>query len=365
MSDDAWTTLLLVGTAKGLFQFVSMDRRHWRRAAFDFPEMPVYTTAFDASTGTLFAAVNSGFFGVTVRRSTDMGRTWQAGAAAPAYAGDDPEKVTRVWSILPAPAHGPGVVYAGVEASGLFRSDDGGDTWSEVASLRAHPTHATWNPGNGGKCLHSIALDPANPERMYVAASTGGIYRSEDAGTTWGPVSRGIRADFMPEPMRYPESGQCVHKFALSPTRRGRVWLQNHGGVYRSDDGGDSWVDVGGPLPSDFGFPVVAHPHDADTAFIVPLAADTGRWCVENRLGLFRTDDGGESWHPLRGGLPAEVYTGVLRNAMANDREDEVGLYFGTTTGSLFASADEGGNWQEVARHLPRILSVAVVGPTP
>jgi photosystem II stability/assembly factor-like uncharacterized protein len=199
---------------------------------------------------------------------------------------------------------------------------------------------------------------------MYVAASSGGIYRSDDNGASWSPVNQGIRCDFNPEPMRYPESGQCVHKFALSPTQQGRIWLQNHGGVYRSDDGGDTWADVGKNLPKDFGFPVAAHPHDADSAFVAPLVADGARWCVDNKVGLFRTEDRGESWRPLRNGLPADAWVGVLRNAMTNDREPSVGLYFGTTTGTVYASADEGESWSEVARNLPRVLSVEVVGPS-
>ncbi len=361
---DSRETLLLVGTMKGLFQFRSDDRRRWQRVSFDFKETPVYTTAFDAVSETLYAAANDSFFGLKVQRSKDMGRTWSATANPPSYAADDAEKVTRVWSFQPAPGEGEGVLYAGVEASGLFRSDDDGDTWSEVAALRQHPTHETWNPGNGGKCLHSIALDPETPGRMYVAASAGGIYRTDDKGASWTPINRGIRADFMPEPMRYPESGQCVHKFALSPTQKDRIWLQNHGGVYRSDDAGSTWVDVGKNLPHDFGFPIAAHPHRADTAFTVPLQADEGRWFVEHKVGLFRTDDAGESWRALRSGLPTEAYDGVLRDAMANDREASVGLYFGTTTGSVYASADEGETWHEVASHLPRVLSVKVVGPT-
>ncbi len=364
MRGDDSLTRLFVGTAKGLFQFTSSDRRSWQLASFDFAEQPVYTTAFDHATGTVLAACNDLFFGLTVQRSTDMGRTWKAGSSAPSYAGDDAEKVTRVWSLRPAPREGEGVVYAGVEASGLFRSIDGGDTWTEVASLRGHPTHDTWNPGNGGKCLHSIVLDPADDQRMYVAASTGGIYRSDDRGESWRPVSQGIRMDFAPEDQRYPASGQCVHKFGMVAGRPGRIWLQNHGGVYRSDDGGESWVEVGRSLPSDFGFPIVAHPHRPDTAFIVPLAADPGRWFVDHHMGVFRTDDAGQTWRGYREGLPGGAWNGVLRNAMTSDQESSVGLYFGTTTGDVYASPDEGESFCEVAGHLPRVLSVEVVGPT-
>jgi len=357
------TTHLFVGTMKGLFHFTSTDRATWQRISFDFAEQPVYTTAFDPSTGTLFAGVNGDFFGMTVQRSQDLGASWKATATAPSYGADDPEKVTRVWSFLPSPEEGEGVVYAGVEASGLFRSADGGDTWTEVASLRRHPTHETWNPGNGGKCLHTIRRDPNDPDRLYIAASAGGIYRSDDRGTSWRPVSKGIRSDFMPEPMRYPESGQCVHKFGMPAGKAGRIWLQNHGGVYRSDDGGDTWVRVDEELPSDFGFPVVAHPHNPDSAWIVPLGGDGGRWCVNHQLGVYRTDNAGNSWRSQHQGLPDQVWTGVLRNAMTADREPEVGLYFGTTVGGVWSSPDEGDSWHEAARNLPRVLSVEVVGP--
>jgi photosystem II stability/assembly factor-like uncharacterized protein len=354
-------TDLYVGTVKGLFHFRSDDRRAWRREGFHFPEVPIYGVGFDAMTGTLYASLNNIFFGLEIRRSTDLGWTWSATASTPSYGADDDEKVTRVWSFAPAPDEGEGVVYAGVEASGLFRSADRGDSWAEVAALRRHPTHDTWGPGFGGKCLHTIALDQHRPGRMYIAVSAGGIYRTEDRGASWQPINRGIRCDFNPEPMRYPESGQCVHRFALSPTRPDRIFLQNHGGVYRSDDGGDSWVDIGKNLPQDFGFAVVAHPHRADTAFTVPLQADEGRWFLGNQMGLYRTDDAGESWRPLRNGLPGEVWSGVLRGALTHDEEPRVGLYFGTTTGEVYASADEGESWNAVAGHLPRVLAVAAV----
>jgi photosystem II stability/assembly factor-like uncharacterized protein len=234
---------LLVGTAKGLFRYRSDDRRNWQTLEPVLAGDPVYASAYDQETGTLFAGVNSEFYGPSVRRSRDWGATWDTGGSGLAYEADDPERVTRVWSIRPA---GDRLVYAGVEASGLFRSKDGGDTWTEVRSLRQHPTHETWQPGYGGKCLHTIAPDPFDPGRLFIACSAGGIYRSDDGGEHFQPVNQGIRAEFMPEDQQYPESGQCVHKFWLSPSLRGRIWLQNHGGVYRSDDGGDSWEYVGG-----------------------------------------------------------------------------------------------------------------------
>lgn len=317
---------------------------------------PVYTSAYDMETSTLYAGVNSEFFGPSIRRSQDFGENWDTGGTGLEYAADDAERVTRVWSIRPV---GDRVVYAGVEASGLFRSVDGGDTWTEVSALRQHPTHATWEPGYGGKCLHTISADPFSQGRLYIACSAGGIYRTDDAGDHWQPINEGIRAEFLPEGQQYPESGQCVHKFWLSPSREGRIWLQNHGGVYRSDDSGDSWKYVGESLPSDFGFPIVGHPQDADRAYVLP-SQRWPRWSPDNELAVYRTRDGGSSWESLHQGLP-EAFTGVLRDAFTSDERNPLGLYFGTTSGAVYHSADEGESWNLVAQHLPRIYSVVVV----
>jgi photosystem II stability/assembly factor-like uncharacterized protein len=352
--------LILVGTMKGVFRFRSRDGVSWRPEAPRLTEGTVHTTAYDPARKILYAAANSYFYGPTVRRSTDLGETWDQGVQL-AYGPDDPEKVTAIWSLQPA----GDTLYAGVEASGLFASDDGGDTWREVGSLRAHPTHDTWNPGAGGKCLHSIAVDPHDPNRLFVAASTGGCYRSDDRGASWRPANRGVVVLFAPDDQRYPESGQCVHRIALTAGRKDRLWLQNHGGVYRSDDGGDSWQTVGEGLPADFGFPVVAHPRRADTAFVAPLTADMARWSPENQLAVYRTDDGGATWRGLRRGLPAPTYTGILRDAFCADGAEPLGLYFGTTSGSVFASLDEGETWTEVANQLPRVLSVRAVREAP
>lgn len=345
---------LLVGTAKGLFRFHSRDRRRWESLGPVQVGTPVYTSAYSPDDGTLYAAVNSEFYGPSIRRSRDWGETWDTGGVGLQYGAEDPEKVTRVWSISPV---GDGLVYAGVEASGLFRSTDGGDTWSEVTALRQHPTHETWEPGYGGKCLHTIAVDPFHSERIYIACSAGGIYRSDDAGQRWMPINQGIRADFLPEDQRYPVSGQCVHKFAVSPVRAGRIWLQNHGGVYRSDDGGSSWQSVGDSLPSDFGFSIVTHPEDADRAYVIPLEG-WPRWSPDNALAVYETQDAGATWTPRRQGLPAPTYSGVLRDALTRDTAAPLGLYLGTTSGSVFHSADAGQSWQVVAEHLPRIYSV-------
>ena len=348
---------LTVGTVKGLFRYRSDDRRHFSAYEPSLVGSAVYTTAYNPASETLLAGVNNEFYGPTLRRSRDLGETWDNGGAGLAYGPEDEEKVTRVWSIRPVSARR---IYAGVEASGLFYSDDGGDNWSEVKSLRAHPTHSTWFPGFGGKCLHTIAPDPFEPDRLYIACSTGGCYRSDDGGTSWSPANQGVRADFLPDDQQYPESGQCVHRIAVTPARAGRMWLQNHGGVYRSDDGGQHWISVGDSLPDDFGFGLVAHPHDANQAFVIPLVSSEGmpRWAPGNALRVFATRDGGHSWTALGDGLPDAFYAGVLRDAFTSDAEDELGLYVGTTAGDVYASADGGLHWVEVARHLPRVLSV-------
>ncbi len=347
---------LLVGTAKGLFRYRTDDRTEWTALPPVLLGDEIYTTAYDTETQTLYAGANSVFHGANVRRSHDWGENWDTGGSGLEYTADDPERVTRVWSLRPA---GGGRVYAGVEASGLFRSDDGGDTWSEVRGLREHPTHETWEPGFGGKCLHTIAVDPFFANRLYIACSAGGIYRSNDGGDSWQPINRGIRAEFMPDDMQYPESGQCVHKFWLSPTTAGRLWLQNHGGVYRSDNGGDGWEYVGESLPSDFGFPVVGHPANPDCAYVLPVQR-WPRWAPDNVLAVYRTRDAGQSWEALHNGLPQPSFSGVLRDAFTGDTQTPFGLYFGTTSGALYHSADEGATWHLIAEDLPRIYSVVV-----
>jgi photosystem II stability/assembly factor-like uncharacterized protein len=349
---------LLVGTDKGLFRFTSADRRRWESLGPVLEGLPIYSAAANSVDGTWYAGVSSPFYGPSIRRSRDRGRTWDAGGKGLQYDADDAQQVTRVWAIRPATA---ARLYAGVEASGLFRSDDGGDTWREVRALRRHPTHDAWGAGNGGACLHTVVVDPHVPDRLYTACSTGGVYRTDDGGETWRPLNRNIVCRFLPEGEQYPDAGQCVHKVSASSARPGRLWLQNHGGVYRSDDGGESWQDVGHGLPADFGFPIVAHSTDPERAFVIPLGSDGVRWMADRRLAVYGTDDGGSTWRALDTGVPGPVYTAVLRDAFAGDREARQGLYFGTTSGTLLASADEGAHWTVVAEHLPRILCVAPV----
>lgn len=348
---------LLIGTAKGLFRYHSIDRQQWTSLGPVLLGDEVYTSAYDPKTKRLYAAANSIFYGPSIRRSADWGATWDTGGSGLSYGADDNETVSRVWSIQVGQN---GMMFAGVEASGLFQSLDSGDTWAEVSALRQHPTHDTWGPGFGGKCLHSIAIDPFDDRRLFIACSSGGIYRSPDRGTHWQPINRSIRAEFNPEGQQYPPSGQCVHKFWVSPSQPGRLWLQNHGGVYRSDDGGDDWIDVGGPLPSDFGFGIVGHVTHPDWAYVVPVERGP-RWPYQNQLAVWQTKDAGRSWEPLSEGLPTSVYSGVLRDALTSDSLAPQGLYFGTTSGDVFCSADEGQHWTSVAHHLPRIFSVVFV----
>jgi photosystem II stability/assembly factor-like uncharacterized protein len=361
MPKTSHATWVLVGTTKGLFRYRTTPEGRWTPEPPVFSGTPVYTTAVHGDT--LFAAVNSEFYGPSVYRSRDGGDTWETGGEGLRYESDAAERVTRVWAIEPAPREGPGVLYAGVEASGLFRSEDDGHTWQEVPALRRHPTYATWEAGYGGKCLHTIVRDPYDARRLYVAASTGGVYRSDDGGDRWRPVNRGIRASFLPADRQYPESGQCVHRVAASPVRPGRLWLQNHGGVYRSDDGGETWMDVSAGLPASFGFAIVAHPTRADTALVVPLESDGVRFSPGRRFMVARTDDAGATWRVLTRGLPDPAYTAVLRDALSADPARPGVFGLGTTSGSVFVSEDEGESWQAVAHHLPRVLSVRVMTP--
>lgn len=350
---------LLVGSPKGAFIFRSADdRRTWTAENRCLTDAEVNHIIRDPRDGTLYAAANSVFYGPSVRRSRDGGRTWDSGGEGLAYAADDPEQVKKVWHILPGPASQPGRLFAGVEASGLFVTDDHGDHWREVASLRRHPTHEHWHPGAGGKCLHTILQDPRDPDRIYIACSTGGAYRTDDGGESWRPVNAGLKAEFFPEGQQFPEAGQCVHKMSLCEARPDRIYLQNHGGVYRSDDGAATWVNVGAGLSSDFGFPIVAHPRNPDTAYVVPIASGLNHVFPDAKPRVWRTDDAGQSWRPLGTGFPEPAFVNVLRDAFVSDGLEPLGLYVGTTSGSIFASRDGGETWTEIVRHLPRIMSV-------
>jgi photosystem II stability/assembly factor-like uncharacterized protein len=297
-------------------------------------------------------------WGGMLQSSDDFGRTWtnpvEANVRFPEGAG---AALKQIWQIVPGRDAEPDTLYCGVEPAALFVSRDAGGKWSLVEGLWNHPQRPLWQPGGGGLCLHTILLDPERLERVRVAVSTAGMYVTEDGGTTWRPSNKGVRADFLPD--KYPEFGQCVHKVAQSRRVPDRMFLQNHWGLYRSDDRGESWVDIANGVPSDFGFPMVIHPRDPDRAWIVPLESDQFRCTPEGKLRVYRTRDAGASWEPLADGLPQDgAYETVLRDALAIDSLDRAGLYFGTRSGKLFGSSDEGERWSRLLDGLPPVISV-------
>ncbi|MGI8554104.1 MAG: WD40/YVTN/BNR-like repeat-containing protein [Dehalococcoidia bacterium] len=313
---------------------------------------------FDSRSSTLFAAVASDFWGPSLERSSDFGQTWERSMEGLQFEAGGDLSVQRVWHIEAAPENQPGVAYAGVEPAGLFRSNDDGRSWQEVPGLNRHPSRERWMPGAGGQCLYSIALDPADPLRLYAGISTGGAFRSQDGGESWQPINQGVRADFLPDP--YPDLGQCTHKLLLHPDKPDTLFQQNHCGVYRSSTAGACWEDIGdGRLPSRFGFSLAVHPHNASTIYTIPLQSDEVRLTPAGRMAVWRSRDAGESWQPLTCGLPAEdAFLVTLREGMATDTCDEAGIYAGTTAGQIFSSRDEGNHWQTLAGYLPPVLSV-------
>ena len=318
---------------------------------------PINHAIADPATGTIYAGGGNEWFGPAVWKSTDFGKSWTHSSAGLAYPeGQDPIK--SVWSL----ALGQGCIYAGVEPAGLFRSEDGGETWSHVTGLSKHPSRPHWQPGGGGLILHTIVPHPKDAKQLWVAVSAGGVFHTSDGGDTWEARNKGTRNDYMPEDQRYPEFGQCVHSLAMAAGKPDRLYQQNHCGMYRSDDGGQNWDSIEKGLPSTFGFPAVAHPRDPETLFLFPLNGDVlGRFAPNGKAAVWRTRDGGANWADLRAGLPQQnACLTVLRQAMAVDRLDPAGIYFGTTSGAIFASADEGEGWACIAEHLPTITSVEV-----
>ncbi|QYJ04463.1 hypothetical protein KUV85_01940 [Nocardioides panacisoli] len=352
-------TTVMIGTRKGLWVGRSEDRDDWSLSGPHHDMEEVYSCLVDTRGGRtrLFAGASSPWLGPQVRWSDDHGATWQetAGGGVRFPEGSD-GTVERIWQL--APGAEDGVVYAGTEPGAVFRSVDHGETFTLEQALWDHPHRPEWGEGFGGQAFHTVLPHPTDPSSVTAALSTGGVYRTTDGGASWEPRNQGIRADFLPEGQQLPEFGQCVHKVARHPSRPERLYAQNHGGVYRSDDEGGSWTSIADGLPSDFGFPIVVHPHQPDTIYVFPLGGGDGRYPPEGRARVWRSRDAGESWEPLDRGLPEQFYVAVMRDAFCTDGADPAGLYFGARNGSVWASTDEGGSWREIARDLPDVMSV-------
>jgi photosystem II stability/assembly factor-like uncharacterized protein len=341
----------------------------------------------------LYTSQTSGWFGQIIQRSDDGGKTWHQPGTPPGEPTTTPEgmpkaesnkfvydtsaetgkpltthqwydgtqhpwEFKRVWHLEPS-LKDPDTVYAGVEDAAIFRSTDGGENWKELPGLRGHGTGPKWQPGAGGMCLHSIILDPSNPQRIWIAISAAGAFRSDDAGKSWKPINRGLRSQYIPD--QDAEVGHCVHHIAMSPLRPGILFMQKHWDVMRSDDAGDNWKEVSGNLPTDFGFAIDVHAHEPETIYVVPIKSDSEHYVHEGKLRVFRSRSGGNEWEALTKGLPQkDCYVNVLRDAMAVDTLDQCGIYFGTSGGQVYASADSGDSWNPIVRDLPAVLSVEV-----
>lgn len=349
--------LLAVGTKKGLWLATSEDRRSWTLGAPQFLMQEIPSIAIDTRGGRtrLLVGVRSEHFGPTVVHSDDLGTTWTEPAQGSVVFPEAADAaVERIWQIRPDTEERPGVVWVGAEPISVWKSTDGGGSFELNRALWEHPDKDRWGAGAGGAAVHTIVPDPRDENLVHLAMSAGGVYRSTDAGASWTARNRGISAYFLPDPE--PEVGQCVHKIAADVD--GRLYAQNHRGVYRSDDSGDTWVSIADGLPADFGFVMLTHPRRSGTAWVVPLVSDWERIAPEGRLAVHRTDDAGATWRRLDAGLAERDWNAVLRDAADVDTEDPVGVYFGTRGGSVYASADEGGTFQEVLGHLPDVLCV-------
>jgi len=361
---------VLVGTRKGAFILTSDGRRQrWDVDGPHFGGWEIYhLKGSPVDCDRLYASQTSGWFGQVIQRSNDGGKTWAPVDNKFVYDGvpgthlwydgtQHPWEFKRVWHLEPSLTD-PDTVYAGVEDAALFRSTDGGKTWQELPGLRGHGSGPQWAPGAGGMCLHSILLDPNVPGRIFVAISAAGVFRSDDAGKTWRPINRGLKSQYLPDPNA--EVGYCVHSIAMHPSRPGVLFMQLHWDVMRSDDG-ESWKEVSGNLPTDFGYPIEVHAHEPDTIYVVPIKSDSEHYLPEGKLRVYRSRTGGNEWEALTKGLPQrDCYVNVLRDAMAVDSLDPCGVYFGTTGGQVYASADAGESWVPIVRDLPSVLSVEV-----
>jgi photosystem II stability/assembly factor-like uncharacterized protein len=362
---------VLVGTRKGAFILTADGKRKdWTVSDPLFGGWEMYhVNGSPADPDRLYASQSSGWFGQLIQRSDDGGRTWEPVGNAFSYEGEAgehlwydgtprPWEFKRIWHLEPS-RDDPDTVYAGAEDAAIFRSTDGGSSWQELAGLRTHESGPRWQPGAGGMCLHTIILDPAIPGRMFAAISAAGTFRTDDGGTTWQPVNRGLRSGGIPD--QDAEVGHCVHRVTMHPSRADTLFMQKHWDVMRSDDAGGSWREISGDLPSDFGFPIAVHAHEPETIYVVPIKSDSEHYPPEGKLRVYRSRTGGDEWEPLTTGLPqANCYVNVLRDAMAVDTLDPCGIYFGTTGGQVYGSADGGDTWAPIVRDLPPVLSVEV-----
>jgi photosystem II stability/assembly factor-like uncharacterized protein len=381
---------VLVGTGKGAFILTSDGKRErWDISGPHFAGWEIYhMKGSPVDPDRIYASQTSGWFGQIMQRSDDGGKTWhqpgtpagQAAAPGPPksesnkfaydaaakpltthqwYDGTQhPWEFKRVWHLEPSLTEAD-AVYAGVEDAAIFQSIDGGQNWQELSGLRGHGTGPNWQPGAGGMCLHTIILDPKNLKRMWIAISAAGAFRTDDGGKTWRPINRGLRSQYIPDPNA--EIGHCVHHIAMNPTRPGVLFMQKHWDVMRSDDAGDNWTKISGNLPTDFGFAIDVHAHEPETIYVVPIKSDSEHYVHEGKLRVFRSRTGGNEWEALTKGLPQQnCYVNVLRDAMAIDTLDKCGVYFGTSGGQVYASADAGDNWNPIVRDLPAVLSVEV-----
>ncbi len=384
---------VLVGTKKGAFILTSDgQRKNWDISGPHFAGWEIYhLKGSPVDPNRIFASQTSGWFGQIIQRSNDGGKTWEQPGSpegAPVmspdgmpmgesnlfvYDSDSPQgkpltthqwydgtqhpwEFKRVWHLEPSLSD-PDTAYAGVEDAAIFKTTDGGASWSELSGLRGHGTGPDWQPGAGGMCLHTILQDPSNPNRIHIAISSAGNFRTDDGGKTWAPKNKGLTSKYIPDPDT--EVGFCVHRIALNPSNPNTMFMQLHWNVCRSDDGGDSWKCVSGDLPSDFGFPVVVHAHEPETVYVVPILSDSLHYPPEGKLRVYRSRVGGNEWEPLTKGLPQEnCFVNILRGAMSTDTLDPCGIYFGTTGGQVYASADSGDSWSPIVRDLPSVLSV-------
>jgi photosystem II stability/assembly factor-like uncharacterized protein len=362
---------VLVGTRKGAFILTSDGhRRHWEISGPHFGGFEIYhVKGSPVNPDRLYASQTSSWFGQVLQRSDDGGKTWETVGNEFVYEGTPgthqwydgtprPWEFKRVWHLEPSLTD-PEQVYAGVEDAALFHSGDGGRSWQELPGLRTQDSGPQWQPGAGGMCLHTILLHPDDPARLFAAISAAGAFRSDDAGDTWRPINHGLRSEYIPDPTA--EVGHCVHRIAMHPARPDVLFMQKHWDVMRSDNAGESWREISGNLPSDFGFVVEVHAHEPETVYVIPIKSDAEHYPPDGRLRVYRSRSGGDGWEALTSGLPQrDCYVNVLRDAMAVDKLDPCGVYFGTTGGQVYASSDAGENWSPIVHDLPTVLSVEV-----